>query len=188
MLTFIQIILFFYPHKLHIILLFSIMVTGFHTYAYKNDNLKVVTIRILVFIGGCILAFLMWGGWRGACPTKSTNKPESEFLTSQTEYSWYCECMGSCQATKNSMMKSSTLLKCGPLPSYFKSTSCPPDIAHVVSVPKHPCFSLLFHFSVLYWPQTEEQNEGDLGMMLYISWPQSFLQTAVSVYKSTNLT
>ena len=29
------------------------------TYAYKNDiNLKVVTIRILAFLGGCILALL----------------------------------------------------------------------------------------------------------------------------------
>lgn len=59
--------------------------------------------------------------------------------------------MGSCQAMENSMMKSSTLLKCGPLPSYFKSTSCPPDIAHVVSVPKPslffttlPCTSLCY--------------------------------------------
>ena len=35
------------------------MLTGFHTYAYKNDNnLKVVTIRILAFLSGCVLALL----------------------------------------------------------------------------------------------------------------------------------
>jgi len=41
-------------------LLFSIMLTGFYTYAYKNDNnLKVVTIRILpIWCSGCTLALL----------------------------------------------------------------------------------------------------------------------------------
>ena len=59
MLTFLPIILFFYSHKLHLLffsmhLLFSIMLTGFHTYTHiKNDNnLKVVTIRILTFLSG----------------------------------------------------------------------------------------------------------------------------------------
>ena len=44
------------------------------------------------------------------------NKPESEFLTSQVEYSRSSECLGSCLATEHSMMKSSTLFECGPLP------------------------------------------------------------------------
>ena len=36
------------------------MLTGFHTYAYKNeDNLKVVTIRFFAFLSGCILALLI---------------------------------------------------------------------------------------------------------------------------------
>ena len=61
MLTFLPIILFFYSHKLHLLffpmhLLFSIMPTGFHTYAY--NNLKVVTIRIFAFLSGFILALL----------------------------------------------------------------------------------------------------------------------------------
>ena len=36
------------------------MLTGFHTYTHiKNDNnLKVVTIRILAFLSGCVLALL----------------------------------------------------------------------------------------------------------------------------------
>ena len=64
MLTFLPIILFFYSHKLHLLFfsmhqLFSIMLTGFHTYAYKNDNnLKVFTISILAFLSGCVLALL----------------------------------------------------------------------------------------------------------------------------------
>ena len=36
-------------------LLFSIMLTGFHAYAYKNGN---GYIRILAFLNGCILALL----------------------------------------------------------------------------------------------------------------------------------
>ena len=61
MLTFLPIILFFYSHKIHLLffsmhLLFSILLTGFHTYAYKN--LEVVTIRILAFLSGCVLALL----------------------------------------------------------------------------------------------------------------------------------
>ena len=61
MLTFLPIIL---SHKLHLLffsihLLFSIMLTGFHTNIYiENNNLKVVTIRIFAFLSGCILALL----------------------------------------------------------------------------------------------------------------------------------
>ena len=47
------------------------------------------------------------------------NKPESEFLTGQAEYSRSCEHLGYCLATECSMMKSSTLFhvfECGPLP------------------------------------------------------------------------
>ena len=65
MLTFLPIILFSYSHSLYLRiilfngLLFSIMLTRYQTYAYKNDNnLKVVTIRILAFLGGCVLALL----------------------------------------------------------------------------------------------------------------------------------
>ena len=50
------------------------------------------------------------------------NKPESEFLTGQVEYSRSCERLGSCLAMEHSMMKSSTLFhvfECGLLPSYI---------------------------------------------------------------------
>ena len=40
-------------------LLFSIMLTGFtHMHTEDDNNLKVVTIRILAFLSGCILALL----------------------------------------------------------------------------------------------------------------------------------
>ena len=64
MLTFLPITLFFYSHDLNLLfflmhLLFSIMLTGFAHMHIKNDNnLKVVTIRILTFLNGCILALL----------------------------------------------------------------------------------------------------------------------------------
>ena len=54
------------------------------------------------------------------------NKPESEFLTGQAEYSWSYERLGSCLAVERSMMKSSTLFhvfECGPLPPYVQLTS-----------------------------------------------------------------
>ena len=54
-----------YSHKLHLLLffsmylLFSIMLTGFtHIHIKDDNNLKVVTIRILVFFSGYILALL----------------------------------------------------------------------------------------------------------------------------------
>ena len=49
------------------------------------------------------------------------NKPESEFLTGQLEYSWSYVRLGSCLAVERSMMKSSTLFhvfECRPLPPY----------------------------------------------------------------------
>ena len=43
-------------------LLFSIMLTGFHTYAYKNDNnLKVFTIRILATMDSFFVAVVDCG-------------------------------------------------------------------------------------------------------------------------------
>ena len=54
------------------------------------------------------------------------NKPKSEFLTSQAEYSRFCERLGSCLVIEHSMMKSSTLFHVfdsGPLPPYVHLTS-----------------------------------------------------------------
>ena len=61
--------------------------------------------------------------------------PEGECLTGQAEYSRSCvNVWGSGLATKSSMMKSSTIFECGPLPPM--STWHPPDIMHMISVPK----------------------------------------------------
>ena len=54
MLAFLPIILFFYSHSLY---LFNAIILNYaNTYAYIH--LKVVTIRIFVFLSGCILALL----------------------------------------------------------------------------------------------------------------------------------
>ena len=80
------------------------------------------------------------------------NKPESEFLTGQAEYSQSCERLGSCLVIERSMMKSSTLFHVfdgGPLlpPT---STSHPPDVIHVIGVPRPSSFFELFRCRVLY--------------------------------------
>ena len=59
--SFLPIILFFCFHKLHLLfflmhLLFSVMLTGFQAYAYKNK--KVVTIINIAFLSGYIPALL----------------------------------------------------------------------------------------------------------------------------------
>ena len=83
-----------------------------------------------------------------------------EFLTSEKEYSY--ECLGSFLVTDDSM-KCSTFYECGPLPSPPTSTSCPPDIIHMVSVPRFPPFFTTPCFRVLYWMHTNEQKQGRLG-------------------------
>ena len=92
------------------------------------------------------------------------NKPESEFLTGQAEYSWSCERLVSCLMVERSMMKSSTLfhiVECGPYPPM--STLRPPDIIHVIGVPRPSPFFALFGFHVLYLMQTEEKKWGRPG-------------------------
>ena len=70
------------------------------------------------------------------------NKPESELLTGQAEYPQFCECLGSRLAMERSMMKSSKL--CYTSPPLRLSTSHPPDVIHVVSVPRpSPFFAAL---------------------------------------------
>ena len=44
------------------------------------------------------------------------NKPQSEFLTGEAEYSRSCERLGSCLAIERSMMKLFHVFQCGPLP------------------------------------------------------------------------
>ena len=60
------------------------------------------------------------------------------------------------------MMKSSTLFhvfECGPYPPM--STLRPPDIIHVIGVPRPSPFFALFGFHVLYLMQTEEKKMGE---------------------------
>ena len=42
-------------------------------------------------------------------------------------------------------------------------TSHPPDVIHVIGVPRHSPFFALFHFRVLYWTKTKEQKRGRPG-------------------------
>ena len=99
------------------------------------------------------------------------NKPESEFLTGQAEYSRSCECLGSCLAMERSMMKSSTLFHVfdgGPLPP--TSTSRPPDIIHVIGVPRpSPGFFLRSSVAVHYTERKpKNENGGGLGTRLVL--------------------
>jgi len=68
-------------------------------------------------------------------------------------------------AAKHSMMKSSMLFECGPLPSLrpLRVHLTPAGHSHGVSALRLPCFSLLFCFRVLYWTHTEEQKRGRPG-------------------------
>ena len=83
-----------------------------------------------------------------------------EFLTGEKEHSY--ECLRSFLVTDGSM-KCSTFYECGPLPSPPTSTSCPPDIIHMVSVPRFPPFFTTPCSRVLYWMYTKEQKQGRLG-------------------------
>ena len=61
------------------------------------------------------------------------------------------------------MMKSSTLFERGPLPP--TSTSCPPDVIHVIGVPRPSPFFTLFCFRVL-GENRGTKNGGGLGTRL----------------------
>ena len=62
------------------------------------------------------------------------------------------------------MMKSSTLFECGPLPSPASSTSCPPDVIHVISVPKpSPFFAALLLPGIIVNICQKAKNGGDLA-------------------------
>ena len=79
------------------------------------------------------------GGRRGS---------ESEFLTGEVKYCRSRERLGSGLSLECSMMKSSTLFECGPLPP--TPTSRPPDVIHVTGVPRPSPFFALFRLHVLY--------------------------------------
>ena len=63
--------------------------------------------------------------------------------------------------TECSMMKCSAFYECRPL--HPTCTSCPPDVIHVVSVPRFPPSFTTPCFHVLYWMHTKEQKQGRPG-------------------------
>ena len=81
------------------------------------------------------------GGW-GVAVSDYIRIHEGEFLTGEEEYSY--ECLGSFLTQECSMIKCSAFYECRPLPP--TCTSCPPDVIHVVSVPRFPP---IFHHSLL---------------------------------------
>ena len=70
---------------------------------------------------------------------------QSEFLTSKVKYCRSCESQESWLSLEHSMMKSMHYLNVDPSP--HTSTSCPPDVIHVIGVPRP---SLFFALRVLY--------------------------------------
>ena len=71
----------------------------------------------------------------GQCPTTilcAINRRMS-LLPGELKYCWCREHLGSWLSLERSMMKSSALFECGPSP--HTSTSCPPNVIHVISVP-----------------------------------------------------
>ena len=78
----------------------------------------------------------------GQCLTTSTctkNLRASFFFTGQVEYSQSYEHLESCLAMERSMMKSSTLFECGPLPPTSTALR-PPDIIHAMCSQAFPNF------------------------------------------------
>ena len=92
------------------------------------------------------------GGCRGGqCQTISTCtiNLRASFLSVKRQS---CERLGSCLAIEHLKIKSSMLFhvfEYGPLPPR------PPDIIHMINVPRPSLFLLLFCSRVLYWTQTE---------------------------------
>ena len=68
-------------------------------------------------------------------------------------------------------------LSVDPLPM---STLRPPDVIHVIGVPRPSPFFMLFRFRVLYWMQTEEQKMGE-------AWERGYEVRALFVYKWNSL-
>ena len=101
---------------------------------------------------------VMWmqGECRGAGPNYKYVHNKLESKCSCGALAILCEHWGSCLVKERSMMRSSTLFECGPLP--LTSTSRPLDVIHVTSVPRPSPILLLFCFCVLYWMQTKEQK------------------------------
>ena len=65
------------------------------------------------------------------------------------------EHLKSCLPVERSMMKSSRLFECGPLPSvHLVSTRRPPDVIHVISVPKPSPF-----FTAVLLPYCEHESK-----------------------------
>ena len=68
------------------------------------------------------------------------NKPESEFLTSQVEYYQSCGFLGPSLAVKHPMKTSSLVCYLNANLSPPASTTRPPDVIHVISIPRPSLF------------------------------------------------
>ena len=101
------------------------------------------------------------------------NKPETEFLTCQAEYSWSCERLGFCLVVERSMMKSSTLFQ------YSSADPSPPHV-HLASTRHNlrsrcsQAFPVFHHSSTsMYYTEHKLKNKktGDAWGRGYMWWP-----------------
>ena len=88
--------------------------------------------------------------------------PESNFLTDQAEYLRSCVNVWGIAyiVTEHSMMKSSMLFECRPLPLPPSTTSCPPDVIHVCSQ-AFPFFFFCSSAFVYYTECKPKNNNGE---------------------------
>ena len=120
----------------------------------NGEGLGTPTCITWMMSGGCVCV----GGW-GVAVSDYIRIHEGEFLTGEEEYSY--ECLGSFLTRECSMIKCSAFYECRPLPP--TCTSCPPDVIHMVSVPRFPPSFTTPCFHVLYWMHTKEQKQGRPG-------------------------
>ena len=79
------------------------------------------------------------------------------------QHSWSREQLGFCLAVEHSMTKS---IECNP-PT---STSCPPDINHVISILSPSTFLWLICFCVLLWKQTHYGQKSNKIYWTHFVW------------------
>ena len=107
----------------------------------------------------CQVDVCVWvgGGWQ--CLTIYEYMRVGFLQVKRNIYSY--ECLGSFLTRECSMIKCSAFYECRLLPPMC--TSCPPDVIHMVSVPRFPPSFTTPCFHVLYWMHTKEQKQGSPG-------------------------
>ena len=122
----------------------------------KDKGLGILTVNDVWWI---------WGGHRevggkGQGPNTYTINLGASccfFFTVQVECSQSCDHLRFCRVMECSMLKSRTLFECGPSPM---STSCPPDILHMIIVSSSFPFLPLSHFSMpMYWTECKLRSK-----------------------------